>query len=184
MYQFLVIAYLFTFHHNSLHSSRGRATFTLPIFGARQSLDRQKLSLRNLLGLILSISIFTQRVYQNIPHSSSDRSIFIFFRIWQSAKPQPMINVILQFLGLDLFNIKLSAKFYQNIPNGLRVSFHFYQNLNLGKTLTNPKCHLTISRVTFCQYQCVCKIHHNIPFSSRDRTIFTFSEFGARQNLD
>ena len=37
-----------------------------------------------------------------------------------------MINFILQFLGLDLFNIKLSAKFYQNIPNGLRVKFHFF----------------------------------------------------------
>ena len=37
-----------------------------------------------------------------------------------------MINAILQFLGLDLFNIKLSAKFYQNIPNGLIVNFHFF----------------------------------------------------------
>ena len=68
-----------------------------------------------------------------------------FFRIWHSAKPRLMINVILQFFGLDLFNIKLSAKFYQNIPNGLIVNFHFFQNLNLGKTSTNPKCHLTIS---------------------------------------
>ena len=83
---------------------------------------------------------------------------FHFFRIWHSAKPRPMINVILQFLGLDLFNIKLSAKFYQNIPNGLRVKFHFLQNLNLGKTSTNPKCHLTISWATSCQYPCVCKI--------------------------
>ena len=67
------------------------------------------------------------------------------------------------------------AKFYQNIPNGLRVKFHFFfQNLNLGKTSTNPKCHLTISWATSCQYQCVAKFHHNIPFSSRDRTIFTF----------
>ena len=83
---------------------------------------------------------------------------FHFFRIWHSAKPRPMINVILQFLGLDLFNITLSAKFYQNIPNGLRVKFHFFQNLILGKTSTNPKCHLTISLVTFCQDQYVCKI--------------------------
>ena len=37
-----------------------------------------------------------------------------------------MINVILQFLGLDLFNIKLSAKCYQNIPNGLIVNFLFF----------------------------------------------------------
>ena len=28
------------------------------------------------------------------------------------------------------------------------------------------------------------KIHHNFPLSSRDRAIFTFSEFGARQSLD
>ena len=156
-----------------------------------------------------------------------------FFRIWPSAKPRPMINVILQFLGLDLFNIKLSAKFNLNIPNGLRVKFHFFQNLNLGKTSTDPKCHLTISWTTSCQYQCVCKIssqqsthfkryghfhffrnwssakyrpkkndisqslgldlvninvyaevYQNIPLSSRDKTIFTFSEFGARQSLN
>ena len=28
------------------------------------------------------------------------------------------------------------------------------------------------------------KFHHNIPLCSRDRAIFTFSEFGARQSLD
>ena len=91
---------------------------------------------------------------------------FHFFRIWRSAKPRPMINIILQFLELDLVNINVSAKFYQNIPNGLRVKFHCFQNLNLGKTSTNPKCHLTISWATSCQYQCVCKI------SSQYSTLF------------
>ena len=143
-----------------------------------------------------------------------------------------MIEVILQFLELDLININVSAKFYQNIPNGLRVKFHCFQNLNLGKTSTNPKCHLTISWATSCQYQRVCKIssqystqfkryglfpffriwssakprpmknvishslglnlfninvyakvYQNIPLSSRDRAIFTFSEFEPRQRL-
>ena len=143
-----------------------------------------------------------------------------------------MINVILQFPELDLVNINVSAKFYQNIPNGLRVKFHCFQNLNLGKTSTNPKCHLTISWATSCQYQCVCKIssqystqfkrqghfhffriwssakprpmknfisqplgldlvninvytkvYQNIPLNSRDRAIFTFSEFEPRQRL-
>ena len=83
---------------------------------------------------------------------------FHFFRIWRSAKPRPMINVVLQFLELNLVNIHVSAKFYQNIPNGLRVKFHCFQNLNLGKTSINPNCHLTISWATSCQYQCVCKI--------------------------
>ena len=115
-----------------------------------------------------------------------------------------LINVILQFLGLDLFNIKLSAKFYQNIPNGLIVNFHFFKNLNLGKTSTNPKCHLTISWATSCQYTNVyakfqnfitifhsvlvninvyANVYQNIPLSSRDRAIFTFSEFEPRQRL-
>ena len=106
------------------------------------------------------------------------QSHFHVFKIWHSAKPRPIINVILQFLGLDLFNIKLSAKFYQNIPTELRDHFHFFffsffffffffQNLNLGKTSTNPKCHLTISWATTCQYTNVfAKFHHNIPLSS------------------
>ena len=145
--------------------------------------------------------------------------------MWRSAKPCPMINVILQFLELDLVNINVSAKFYQNIPNGLRIKFHCFQNSSLGKTSTNPKCHLTISWATSCQYQCVCTIssqystqfkrkghfhffriwssakprpmknvisqslglylvninvyanvYQNIPLSSRDRAIFTFSD--------
>ena len=102
----------------------------------------------------------------------------LFFRIWLLAKPRPMINVILQFLGLDLFTIQLSVKFYQNIPNGLRVKFHFFQNLNLGKTSTNPKCHLTISWATSCQYQRVCKISSQFSLSSRDRPFSLF------QNLE
>ena len=146
-----------------------------------------------------------------------------------------MINVILQFLELDLVNINVSAKFYQNIPNGVKVKFRFFfcfvffQNLNLGKNSTNPKCHLTISWAASCQYQCVfitifhsvqkirpfslfqnlelgkastmknvisqslgldlvninvyVKVYQNIPLSSRDRAIFTFSEFESRQRL-
>ena len=45
-----------------------------------------------------------------------------------------MINVILQFNELDLVNINVSAKFYKNIPSGLKVNFYCFQNLNLGKT--------------------------------------------------
>ena len=143
-----------------------------------------------------------------------------------------MANVILQFLELDLVNINLSAKFYQNIPNVLRVKFHCFQTLNLGETSTNPKCILTIPWATSCQYQCVCKlssqystqlkrkghfhffriwsstkprpmknvisqslgldlvnfnvyakVYQNVLLSSRDRAIFTFSEFEPRQRL-
>ena len=136
------------------------------------------------------IKIF--KTFQEIEPVSLFSFFFFFFfsefepwRFWHFAKPRPMITGILQFIGLDLFNIKLSAKFYQNIPNGLIVNFHLFQNLNLGKTSTNPKCHLTISWATSCQYSnAYAKFHHNIPLISRDRAVFTFSEFGARQNLD
>ena len=62
---------------------------------------------------------------------------FHCFGIWRSAKPRPIKNISSQSLGLDLVNINVYAKVYENIP-----------------------------------------------LSSRDRTIFTFSEFGARQSLD
>ena len=113
----------------------------------------------------LAISWARSSKYQCLCNSLSNYSTqfkrydhFHFFRIWCWAKPRPMKNVILQFLELDLVNINVSAKFNQNIPNALRVKFHCFQNLNLGKTSTNPKRHLTISWATSCQYQCVCKI--------------------------
>ena len=143
------------FHHNILHKSRDRAIFTFSEFGKASTDEKCQ----------FAISWARSCQYQCLRKSLSKYSTqlkryghFHFFRIWHSAKPRPMINVILQFLELELLNIKFSAKFYQNIPNGLRVKFHFFQYLNLGKTSTNPKCHLTISWATSCQYQCVFKI--------------------------
>ena len=108
---------------------------------------------------------------------------FHFFRIWHSAKPRPMINVILQFLVLDLFNIKFSAKFYQNIPNGLRVKFllFFFPEFELRQNLDQPNVIWQSHGLHLVNINVYAKFHHNIPLSSRDRAIFPFSEFGARQ---
>ena len=46
-----------------------------------------------------------------------------------------MINVILQFLELDLVNINVSAKFYQNIPNGLRIKSSLFSEFEPRKNL-------------------------------------------------
>ena len=64
--------------------------------------------------------IFFVHIYNTYENVTWPNLYFHFsdFRIWRSAKPRPMINVILQFLELDLVNINVSAKFYQNIPNG------------------------------------------------------------------
>ena len=69
-------------------------------------------------------------------HQFKRKGHFHFFRIWSTAKPRPMKNVISQSLRLDLVNINVYAKVYQNIP-----------------------------------------------LSSRDGAIFTFSEFEPRQRL-
>ena len=165
------------FHHNILTALEiGSFLLFFRIWSWTKPQPTKNISSQSLGLDLVNINVYA-KVYQNIPLSSRVRAIFTFFRIWHSAKPRPMINVILQFFGLDLFNMKLPAKFYHNIPNGLIVNFHLFQNLNFGKTSTNPKCHLTISWATSCQYTNVyAKFHYNIPLSSRDKAIFTFSE--------
>ena len=84
---------------------------------------------------------------------------FHFFRIWSSAKPRPMKNVISQCLGLDLVNINVYAKVYQIFHSIQEIGlFSLFQNLSLGNASANPRWYLTISWATACQYQCVCKI--------------------------
>ena len=69
-----------------------------------------------LMGYILSISMCMQN-FITIFHSVQEPGLFsFFFRIWISAKPRPMKNVFSQSLGLDLVNINVYAKVYQNIP--------------------------------------------------------------------
>ena len=73
------------------------------------------------------------------------------------------------------------------------VLFSPFQNLNLGNALGNPKCYLTISWATSCQYQCVCQIlskyskwfksnrHFSRIFTNRPAS--KSSQTGPRQNL-
>ena len=67
------------FHHNILHSSRDSAIITFSEFEARQSLDRRKMSFLNLLGMILSISVFTQK-FIKIVHSVQEIGQFSLFQ--------------------------------------------------------------------------------------------------------
>ena len=92
-----------------------------------------------------------------------------------------MINCIWQSLFLDLVNINVYAKFYQNIPKGSRdrTSSTFFRIWTSAKArpITNGIWQsLGLDLVNINVY---AKFHHNIPLGRRDRTIFTFSEFGA-----
>ena len=143
-------------------------------------------------------------VYQSIPLSSSDRTIFTFFRIWRSAKPLPMINAILHFFrifwiwtsaktqpisnviwqshGVYLININVYAKFHHNIPLSSRDSAIItFSEFGARQSLDRWTISFRLDLVNINVY---AKVYQNIPLSSRDMAIFTFSEFGARQSLD
>ena len=160
------------------------------------------------LGLDLFNVKLSAKFYQNIPNG---------LIIWRSAKLRPMINVILQFLELDLVNINVSAKFYQNIPrprpipnviwqsHGLHLvnitmcmqnfitifhsvqelgPFSLFQNLELGKTRPMKNDISQSLGLDLDNINVYAEVYQYNPLSSRDKAIFTFSEFGARQSLD
>ena len=78
--------------------------------------------------------MFTQK-FIKIFHSVQEIGPFSLFQNMALGKASTMINVILQFLELYLVNINVSAKFYQNIPDGLRVKFHFFSELEPQQNL-------------------------------------------------
>ena len=93
------------------------------------------MSFDNLMGYIMSTSMCMQN-FITIFHSVQEIGPFSLFHNLELGKASTDENVISQSLGLDLVNINVYAKVYQNIP-----------------------------------------------LSSRDRAIFTFSEFEPRQRL-
>ena len=105
-------------------------------FEPREKLNQSQMSFDNLMGYILSISMCMQN-FITIFHSVQEIAPLSLFQNLELGKASTEENVISQSLALDLVNINVYAKVYQNIP-----------------------------------------------LSSRDRAIFTFSEFGARQCLD
>ena len=94
-----------------------------------------------------------------------------------------------QFLGLDLFNIKLSAKLYQNIPNGLRINFHFFskfeprQNLDQSELpFDNPIGYILSKSVCMQNFITIFHSVQEIGPCSFFQNLEL--EFGARQNPD
>ena len=63
--------------------------------------------------------------------------------------------------------------------------FSLFQNLELSKASTDlKKVILQSLGLDLVDINVYTKVYQNVPLSSRDRAIFTFSEFGARQNQD
>ena len=127
-------------------------------FEPRQNLSLSQISFDNLIGYILSISMCMQN-FITIFFTVLEIDHFHFFRIWSSAKPQPIKNVSSQFLRLDLVNINVYAKVYQTIHSVQEIEpFSLFQNLALSKASTDDKCHFAIPWPRSFQHQIVCKI--------------------------
>ena len=102
--------------------------------------------------------------------------VSLFVRIWTSAKPRPIPDIIWQYHWLYLVHINVYAKFHYIFFTVLEIGpFSLFQSLELGKASTDKNCQLAISWATYCQYTNVyAKFHHNIQLSSRDRFFFPF----------
>ena len=61
--------------------------------------------------------------------------------------------------------------------------FSLFQNLELGKASTDENVISQSLGLDFVIINVYAKVYQNIPLSSRDRAIFTFSEFEPRQRL-
>ena len=61
--------------------------------------------------------------------------------------------------------------------------FSLFQNLELGKASTVKNISLQSFGLDLVNINVYANVYQNIPHSSRDRAIFTFSEFGTRQTL-
>ena len=127
-------------------------------FEPRQNLDLSQISFDNFIGYILSISVCMQN-FITIFFTVLEIRPFSLFQNLELGKPRPITNVSSQSLGLDLINITVYAKVYQNIPLSSRDrTFSLFQNLALGKASTDDKCHFAIPWARFFQHQVVCKI--------------------------
>ena len=110
------------------YSSRVRANFIcFKILTSAEPRPLRNDIWQYLLVLCLSVSMHMQnciKIFHTV-QEIGQVSFFFSLRIWTSAKPRPMTNVIWQSREQDLVNINVYAKFYQNIPYGWRVMGNF-----------------------------------------------------------
>ena len=139
-------------------------------FEPRQKLNQSQMSFGNLVGYILSISMCMQN-FITIFHSVQEIAPLSPFQNLELGKASTDKNVILRSLGLDLVNINVYAKVYQNIPLSPRdrAIFTFSE---FGARQSFDQCHFAISWTRCHQHQCVCKILSKCSKLPRDINIF------------
>ena len=160
------------------------------------------------LGLDLdNINVYA-KVYQIIPLSSRDNAIFIFqnlalgkastsdkrhfaivslfFRIWTLGKNSTNLKCHLtiswgtscQYQCVCKISSQYSTQFKR------KRHYHFFRIWSSAKTRPMKNIISQSLGLDLVNINVYATFYQNIPLSLRDRAIFTFSEFGARQSLD
>ena len=119
------------------------------------------MSFDNLIGYILSISMCTQN-FITIFVTVQEIGQFSLFQDLNSAKPRQIKNVSSQSLGLDLVNIKVYAKVYQNIALSSRdrAIFTFWHS---AKPRPMINVILQFLGLDFFNIKLSAKFYQNIP---------------------
>ena len=116
------------------------------------------------LSIVVGMQSFT-KIYQKV-QETGPVSLFSVFEPRQNLD-----NLIGYIFSISMCMQNFIAMFFTVQEIG---PFSLFQNLELVKASTNKNV----------SSQSLGLVYQNIPFSSRDRAIFTFSEFGTRQSLD
>ena len=133
---------------------------------------------------LVNINVYA-KVYQNIPLSSSDRAICTFskFEPWQRlGQSQMSFDYLMDYI----MSKSICMQNFITIFHSVREigPFSLFQNLELGKASTDENVISQFHGLDLVNINVYAKVYQNIPLSLRNRAIFTFSEFDARQSFD
>ena len=121
--------------------------------------------------------------------STDDKCHFAIVSLFSEFEPRQNLNqsqMSFDNLMEYILSISICMQNFITIFHSVQeiAPLSLFQNLELGKASTDKKCHFAVSWARSCQYQYLRRSLSKYSAQLRDRAIFTFSEFGARQSLD
>ena len=141
-----------------------------------------------------SLAIFT--FFQNLELGTASTDVKCHFAISWARLGNPSVQIMSIVMGMQNL-IKIYQKVQVIGPVSLFSEFEPWKNLDLsqisfdisfdnliGYILSISMCMQIFITIFLVNINVYAKAYQNIPLSSRDRAIFTFSEFGTRQSLE
>ena len=140
------------------------------------------MSFSNSLSWILSISMCLRNF---IKYSKRFKSYISLFSEVEPRQNLDQSQMSFDYLMGYIMSITMRMQIFITIFHSVQEigPSSLFQNLELGKASTDEKCHSQSLGLDLVNINVYAKVYQNIPLSSRERAIFTFSEFEPRQRL-